>query len=149
MMGSKKECDGEDVWLSKPTVLVGNKADVPGALDRFQELESAFGAKYPVVMVSAEEAVGLDDLAEEVFTALKVMRVYTKSPREKIKEFERKDPLVLPLGSTVSRAAEQLHRDMGRGLRYAVLWGSSGKFEAQRVGTGHELIDGDVIELHT
>ena len=70
MMGSKKECDGEDVWLSKPTVLVGNKADVPGALDRFQELESAFGAKYPVVMVSAEEAVGLDDLAEEVFTAL-------------------------------------------------------------------------------
>jgi hypothetical protein len=139
---------GQDGWQSKPTVLAGNKADIPGALDQFQELESAFGATYPVVMVSADEAVGLDDLAEAVFEAMRVIRVYTKSPREKIEEFERSQPLVLPVGSTVSQAAEQLHRELDRGLRYAVLWGSSGKFEAQRVGAGHELVDGDVIELH-
>ena len=137
-----------DQYLDKPTIVVGNKADVPGALDSFQELEEAYGVDYPVVMTSADEVVGLDDLAEEIFTALKVIRVYTKPRREKLEEFVRADPLVLPVGCTVSEAAEQVHRDLARTLKFAVLWGSSGKFEGQRVGKGHELADGDVIELH-
>ena len=137
-----------DPWLAKPTVLVGNKADIHGSLDRLQEMEAAFGSKFPVVMASAEEEVGLDEMAEEVFAALKVIRVYTKSPREKLAEFVRADPVVLPVGSTVADAAGQIHKDLGRGLRYAVLWGRSGKFDGQRVGSRHELTDEDVIELH-
>ena len=138
----------QDQYLDKPAIVVGNKADVPGALDSFQELEDAYGVDYPVVMTSADEVVGLDDLAEEIFTALKVIRVYTKPRREKLEEFVRADPLVLPVGCTVSEAAEQVHRDLARTLKFAVLWGSSGKFEGQRVGRGHELADCDVIELH-
>jgi ribosome-interacting GTPase 1 len=134
--------------MSKPTIVVGNKADVDGALDQFQELDSAFGDRYPVVMASAEDEVGLDDLGREIFTALKVIRVYTKSPAQKLEEFVRTDPLVLPLGSTVSEAADQVHKDIGRRLKFAVLWGQSGKFEAQRVGRGHRLTDEDVVELH-
>ena len=34
------------------------------------------------------------------------------------------------------------------GLKYAVLWRESGKFDGQRVGRTHELTDGDIIELH-
>lgn len=138
-----------DPWLTKPTILVGNKADLPGALDQFQELEAVFGSRYPVVMTSAEEEVGLDELGEEMFCALKVIRVYTKSPREKLEEFERVSPFVLPMGSTVGEAAEQVHRDLSRALKYAVLWGESGRFEAQRVGRSHQLTDGDIIELHS
>ena len=145
----REEARGErDPWLAKPTILVGNKADIEGSLDQFQELQGAFGSEYPVVMASAEEVVGLDDMGEEIFAALKVIRVYTKSPREKLEEFARTDPVVLPLGSTVGEAAEQVHKDLGRGLKYAVLWGRSGKFDGQRVGRRHRLTDEDIIELH-
>ena len=143
-----QEPDQSNPWLAKPAILVGNKADLPGSLDRYQELESVFGDTYPVMMVSAEEEVGLVELGEEIFQALRVIRVYTKAPREKLEQFERVDPLVLPVGSTVAEAAEQVHRHLGRGLKYALLWGDSGKFDGQRVGRRHELADEDVIELH-
>ena len=148
MLARRQSLDTHDQWLDKPAILVGNKADVPGALDAFQELEAAYGDDYPVVLTSAEEVVGLDDLGEEIFKALNVIRVYTKSRREKLEEFERINPLVLPVGCTVAEAAEQVHKDLARSLKFAVLWGQSGKFEGQRVGRGHELADGDIIELH-
>jgi ribosome-interacting GTPase 1 len=140
--------DSESPWLTKPTILVGNKADLHGALDGFQALEAALVDRYPVVMASAEEQVGLEEVAEEVFLALNVIRVYTKSPRESLEEFERVNPVVLPLGSTVAEAAEQVHKDLARRLKFAVLWGRSAKFGGQRVGRRHQLIDEDVIELH-
>ena len=148
LLGREEEADDESPWMAKPTILVGNKADIPGSLDQLQELEAAFGDTYPVVMASAEEQVGLEELGWEVFRALKVIRVYTKSPRTKLEQFERTDPIVLPLGSTVAEAAGQVHKEFGQGLKYAVLWGQSGKFEGQRVGRQHQLTDGDVIELH-
>ena len=148
LLARDEEPDQESPWLTKPTILVGNKADLQGALDQFQELEAEFGERYPVVMASAEEEIGLDELGEEIFRALKVIRVYTKSPREKLEDYERVDPIVLPIGSTVAEAAEQVHKDLGRGLKYAVLWGRSGKFDGQRVGRRHQLTDEDVIELH-
>ena len=148
MKGETEEKDDDNPWLSKPTILVGNKADLHGALDQFQELEEALGHRYPVIMASAEEEVGLDELGEVIFRVLKVIRVYTKSPREKLEEVERADPFVLPEGSTVADAAERVHKDLLRGLKYAALWGRSGKFEGQHVGRNHELADGDVIELH-
>jgi ribosome-interacting GTPase 1 len=148
MLAREEEGGQENPILTKPTVLVGNKADVDGALDQFSELETAFGERYPLVMTSAMEVVGLEELGEEVFRALNVIRVYTKSPREKLEDFERIDPLVLPLGSTVGEAAEQVHKDLVRGLKFAVLWGQSGKFDGQRVGRRHQLTDEDIIELH-
>ena len=147
-LGRGQERDGESPWLTKPTILVGNKADVHGALDGFQALKAAYVDSYPVVMASAEEQVGIEELAEEVFLALNVIRVYTKSPRESLEEFERVNPVVLPLGSTVGEAAEQVHKDLARRLKFAILWGRSAKFGGQRVGRRHELIDEDVIELH-
>ena len=149
LLGPEDEPDDENPILDKPAILVGNKADVGGSLDQLQELESAFGDDYPVVMASAEEGVGLDELGEAVFRALRVVRVYTKSPREKLEEFVRTDPVVLPQGSTMAEAAEQVHRELGSKSRYALLWGRSGKFEGQRVGRDHQLTDGDIIELHT
>lgn len=148
LLGRDEEQGEDNPGLAKPTIIVGNKADIHGALDQFEELESAFGDRYPVLMVSAEEEVGLDELGEEIFRALKVIRVYTKSPRIKLEEFKRIDPVVLPIGSTVAEAAEKVHKDLSRGLKFAVLWGQSGKFEGQRVGRNHELNDEDIIELH-
>ena len=46
-------------------------------------------------------------------------------------------------------AATQLHKELGLGLKYAVLWGDSSKFNGQHVGRTHRLTDRDIIELHT
>ena len=100
-----------------------------------------------MIMASAEEEVGFDELAREVFAALNVIRVYTKSPRVRLEDYEPTEPIVLPTGATVMEAAERLHKDLASGLRYAVLWGASGKFDGQRVGRAHELTDKDIIEL--
>ena len=138
-----------NLWNDKSTIILCNKADIPGALDQFNEVADRYGAKYPVIMTSAEEEVGLDDLGEDIFSALHIIRVYTKSPRQKMDAFKKRDPVVLANGSTVNLAAQQVHKDLSKGLKYAVLWGKSGKFLGQRVGKDHQLTDGDIIEIHS
>ena len=146
----KGETPPEDnSWLNKPTIIVGNKADIPSALDQYVTLEETLGDRYPVIMTSAEEEVGFDEIAAEVFEALKVIRVYTKSPRVKVEDYTPTEPLVLPIGATVIEAAQGVHKEIGHGLKYAVLWGESGKFDGQHVGRTHRLSDRDIIELHT
>ena len=46
------------------------------------------------------------------------------------------------------RSLLQVHKELSKSFKYAVLWGSSGKFSGQRVGRSHELSDGDIIEIH-
>ena len=100
-------------------------------------------------MFSAEENVGEEELGEEIFQALGIMRVYPKSPRERLQDFRKQDPIVLSVGSTVGEAAQEVHKDLSQSLKFAILWGKSGKFEGQRVGRNHQLHDGDVIEIHS
>ena len=145
----KHRGEGPIPELGKPVIIVGNKADVPGSLDSFQLLESELGEKYPVILVSAEVEVGLDELGEAIYRDLGIIRVYTKAPQEKMEEIQRGAPFVLPQGSTVADASAHIHKDLVRSLKYAVLWGRSGKFEGQHVGRDHRLHDGDLIELHT
>ena len=137
-----------DFFTMKPTIIACNKADIPGALDNYEMMENEFGEHFPLVLTSAEEEVGIEELGIEIFNSLKIIRVYTKSPREKIDTFEKKNPIVLPIGSTVEEAALQVHKELSKSFKYAVLWGSSGKFSGQRVGRSHELSDGDIIEIH-
>ena len=91
----------EEPALSKPVIIAANKADMDGALDAFQEFEEEMQGSFPVIMTSALEEVGIEEMAEAIFEALGVIRVYPKSPRLKLEEFERERPLVLPMGSTV------------------------------------------------
>ena len=138
-----------DQYASKPTIIICNKADIPGALDEFGAMDDRFGSHYPVLMFSAEENVGEEELGTEIFQALNIMRVYTKSPRERLQDFKKQDPIVLSIGSTVGEAAHEVHKDLSQSLKFAILWGKSGKFEGQRVGRNHQLHDGDVIEIHS
>jgi small GTP-binding protein len=144
LLGKDEVPDPEETRVQKRVLLVGNKADAEGALDQFQLLESEYGNCFPVLMVAALERVGLEELAQETFKALSKVRVYTKAPSG---QPDYNEPVVLPAGSRVEEAAEHLHKEWKRKLRYAVLWGS-GKFEGQHVGRDYVLADGDVIELH-
>ena len=150
LIGPNIEINEEvDQYTSKPTIIICNKADIPGALDEFGAMDDRFGSHYPVLMFSAEENVGEEELGTEIFQALNIMRVYTKSPRERLQDFKKQDPIVLSIGSTVGEAAHEVHKDLSQSLKFAILWGKSGKFEGQRVGRNHRLHDGDVIEIHS
>ncbi len=144
LLGIGEAPDPEDYRVQKRAILVGNKADEAGALDQFQRLGARYGGQVPLVMVSPLEGVGLDELKEAIFRAMGKVRVYTRAPGG---EPDYDAPIVLLQGSKVEDAAQALHKDWRRRLKYALLWGS-GKFEGQRVGRDYVLADGDVLEFH-
>jgi uncharacterized protein len=139
----------EDLKVAEPgqvamrTLVVANKADLPGAADRFLLLQEHVGHRFPVVMVSAEAGAGLERLAPRVYEALDVLRVYTKPPG-KAANFSQ--PVSLPRGSTLLQAAEVVHKDFAAKLKFARVWGA-GKFDGQKVQRDYLVQEGDVIEF--
>lgn len=138
------EREGFEIYV--PALLTANKLDRPGARDRLQYLERRYGDRLPVHAVSARDGTGLESFKRRLFEVMQIMRVFTKAPG---KEPDLSAPFILARDSTVQDLAGKIHKDFLRTLRYARLWGSSGKFEGQRVGEDHVLEDGDVVELHT
>ena len=140
-----EEDDSRQTW--KKALIVGNKADLVEGGDTeaaVQTLRAEFEGQVPVVTISAARGIGLEELRHSVFEVLDIIRVYTKSPREKP---DLADPIVLPRGSTLEDAAEDVHKDFRARLKFARLWGS-GKHEGVMVKRDHVLQDGDIIELH-
>jgi ribosome-interacting GTPase 1 len=143
LAGPEEQPDPEGVPPQR-TLIAAAKADLDGALDTLPALEAMAGG-LPVIPVSVDEEFGLEELGGAIFAALDVIRVFTKAPGQ---EPDREAPVVLPAGGTVLDFAEALHRGWEKRLRYALLWGASGRFAAQRVGKDHVLADGDALELH-
>lgn len=128
----------------KDIVILANKSDAPGALRNLQSLRLKYETFFPIIAVSATEGEGLEELPARLFEALDIIRVYTKAPGQKA---DMEEPVILPRNSTVGEAAEEIHKDFRKGMKYAVVWGS-GKFEAQTVSKTHVLQDQDVVEFH-
>ena len=136
--------DPEGSMIQKLSIILGNKADVDGAEEKFQKLERVYGRKFTVIKLSCLDGTGLDDVGCQAFMYLNKVRVYTKSPSG---QPDFNTPIVIAKGSTTSDVAQRLHKEWREKLKYALLWGSA-KFDGQRVGRDYVLADGDVIELH-
>ena len=145
LLVGQRNFDEEDFTLEEiKTLLVPNKIDAPGAKDRLEIVREMFGTKYPVHEIAAEPGTGLKELAQAMFEALEVMRIYTKLPG---KPADKTSPYTVPIGSTVSELAGCVHRDFVEKLKSARIWGT-GVFEGQSVGRDHVLHDHDIVELH-
>lgn len=131
-------------FAKKKTIVVGNKVDEPIARERFEILKEFLKEKFDIIEISCKDKTNLDSLRELIFKNLEIIRVYTKEPG---KPPDLKDPLILPLGSTVIEAAEKLHKDFAKNLKYARVWGGT-KFEGQRVPRDYVLKDKDIVEFH-
>ena len=116
-----------------------DRAQGDANLDAFGELVS-----WPLVGTSIVSGQGLDTLAQETFTALDVIRVYTKEPG---KPPDQERPFTLKRGSTVHDLALLIHRDISETLKFARIWGAA-VFDGQPVKGDHVLTDGDIVELH-
>jgi uncharacterized protein len=140
------ESEDDSFALSIPALMLANKADaiegIEGELETFRELT---GLRYPAFCVSAVTGDGLSAIGPWLFSALGVVRVYTKAPGHPA---DKTRPFTLRCGETVERVARLVHKDVAHALRYARVWGRSG-FDGQQVGREHPLADGDIVELHT
>jgi ribosome-interacting GTPase 1 len=139
------EPDGAEGVYARKALLGGTKHDLPGAAEGLELLALEVGDRLPLFAVSSTTGTGLDELKRALFAALDVIRVYTKPPG---KPADRTKPFILPRGSAIEDLADAIHHDLRAKLRYAALWGASGKFSGQRVGREHVLEDEDVVELY-
>ena len=128
----------------KPSVIILNKADLPGAEKKVEEFLSQYDGDAPVLVVSAKEKTGLNKLGPTFFDVLELIRVYTKKPNGP----KADKPLILRKGATVEDVAKSIHSRMLEGFKFAKVWGPSAKYPGERVGLDHEVADGDVIEIH-
>lgn len=131
-------------WAYKETVLVLTGIDRQDAREDLPLLERLLEEPFPRVAVSSVTGEGIEDLGRLTFDALKVLRVYTKQPGH---EADLEQPFALPIGSTVEDLARLIHQDLAEGLKFARVWGKS-VHDGQRVQGGHELEEGDVVEIH-
>jgi ribosome-interacting GTPase 1 len=126
------------------TLLVANKCDLDPDPEEVQVLEELADVHFPAIATSATSGRGIDQLAPFLFKALSVVRVYTKLPGQPP---DMRRPFTVRRGATVVDVAQLVHHDVARTLKYARLWGSSA-FDGQQVGAGHQVSDGDIVELH-
>jgi len=100
--------------------------------------------KSEFINVSADSGINIDILKEKIYEHLKFIRIYM---RPKGGETDFKEPYIVRENSTIGEICDRIHRRMRKQFRYAMVWGKSVKFEGQRVGINHVLLDKDVLTI--
>ncbi len=96
----------------------------------------------PAVGVSVLDDESLDALRDELWRLTGLIRVFLRRPGETDAE-----PTALDPGATVVDAAATVHHELAAACTGARVWGSSAKFDGQRVGAAHVLADDDLVEI--
>jgi ribosome-interacting GTPase 1 len=134
----------ESWHVARPSVLLGNKVDVPGAAANFSAVCEFFGEPFECVAASAATGDGLDAFRSACFGSLNVVRFYSKPPGRKA---DMGAPFVLRKGETVADAAAHVHREIAEHLRFARLYRSADTHGIM-VERTHAVEDGDILEFH-
>jgi len=101
------------------------------------------------VIISCQYNLGLDYLLEKMWDSLELVRIYT---RKKGQPPSFEDPLILTQGrggTSVEECCKLIHKELIENFKCAWIWGTSTKYNPQRVGLGHILQDEDVIQVVT
>jgi ribosome-interacting GTPase 1 len=138
------EADSGAGAVTRSTLVIANKIDLPGASDNFDVLEEVYGSEFGIYPISALTGEGLERLRQALFDLLGIIRVYTKVPG---KPPDRDRPFTIKKGSTLMDFAADVHKDFVRHLRFARAWGRH-HLDGAQIGRDHVLEDGDVVELH-
>lgn len=126
------------------TLLVATRADDPGCEDRLGYFAEVLPHAFPVVRVEFTRPESREALRNTVYSALNVIRVYTKRPG---RPAELDAPYTIPQMGSVEDLAVKVHREQAEKLKFAKIWGTSAR-DGQSVGREHVLADKDVVELH-
>ena len=126
-----------------PFLVAATKTDLPPSLENLKILRE-LNPGVIFLETSVNSGSGLEVLKKNIFTALDIIRVYTKAPG---KQPDMETPFILKKGGTVLDLAFSIHRDFPSRLKNARIWGSS-KYAGQSVAKEYILEDRDVVELN-
>jgi len=129
----------------RPAIVIANKADIPNAAERIEQLKGLVGEEMKILPVSCKAKFGLEKLGSEIFEMLDIIRVYTKEPNNR---FPSKKPFTTRKGSTILDLAKRIHSDFYKQFSYAKVWSKRLRFSPQKVGGAFILEDGDTVEIH-
>jgi small GTP-binding protein len=126
--------------IEKPSILAATRSDEAdaGAVER---LVVAFPSMR-VLRLSVLDEASLDAFRSAVWELTGLIRVRLRKDGTIDDE-----PLALDPGSTVADVADWVHHDLGASFSGARVWGPSARFDGQRVGREHVVVDGDVVEI--
>ncbi len=123
-----------------PLLVVVNKIDL---VDETY-LEKLVEKMDDALFIAADKGMMMEELKEEIYHRLKLIRIYLKPQGQKA---DLEEPLIVRKGATVEDVAGRLHRDFLKNFRHAKVWGNSVKFPGQKVGMEHALQDKDVLRI--
>ena len=123
--------------IDLPALLAVTKVDEGGL--------AAAAAAFPdldAVGVSVLDDESLEFFQEAVWRKLGLVRVYLRHGKDVDHE-----PIALRPGATVEDVAHAIHHELGSSFTAAHVWGPSARFDGQRVGRSHVVVDLDVVEI--
>src|SRR6185295_5483899 len=126
--------------IEKPAFLAATRAD-EAPPDGIPRLRAAF-PDLVVLPVSVIDEASLHAFREAVWRLTALIRVHLRSNGE-----TNGEPLALEAGATVTDVADAVHHELASALVGARVWGPSARFDGQRVGREHEVLDGDIVEI--
>lgn len=98
------------------------------------------------LVISCEVGLNLDRLVSTIWDEAGLVRVYTKKRGE---HPDLSDPVCLRQGSSIEDVCNGIHRSLAANFKYALVWGKSARFNAQKVGLAHQVRDQDVVSIFT
>lgn len=97
------------------------------------------------VPIAGDLSWNLDELVDRMWEYLDLIRIYTK-PKGKSPDYNA--PVIIPRNcASIEDFCNKIHRSMIKDFRYAMVWGTSVKFNPQKVGKEHVLYDEDVVQI--
>jgi small GTP-binding protein len=126
--------------IERPAFVAATRADEagPGAVE-------ALVAAVPglaVLPVSVLDEASLDAFRDEVWRLVGLIRVYLRANGTVDEE-----PLALHPPATVVDVADAVHHELADACSGARVWGPSARFDGQRVGREHVVLDNDIVEI--
>jgi uncharacterized protein len=128
--------------IDKPAFLAATRAD-EAPPHGIASLRAAF-PDLDVLPVSVIDERSLHAFREAVWRLTGLIRVHLRTNGETDVE-----PLALAAGATVTDVADAVHHELAAAFVGARIWGPSARFDGQRVGREHEVLDGDTVEILT
>lgn len=129
----------------KPALIVANKLDAKGAETNLRMLKK-YAGKLPIVAMSCEQKLGVNELGKALIAGLGIIRVYTKEPGSKENTGR---PFTLRQGATLGELARLIHKEFVSNFLFAMVWAKRLPFSPKKVGLSFVLDDGDIVEIHT
>jgi len=126
--------------IDKPAFLAATRADEAGE-GSVERIRAAF-PDLEVVPVSVLDEGSLEALRGAAWRLTGLIRIYLRTMGDTDPE-----PLALDPGATVETVADWVHHDLAATFTGARVWGPSARFDGQRVGREHAVLDGDVVEI--